>query len=145
MVSRMPRWTCAMSSTSSWDCAMPEMGNQPPGKRRRGNPAMVKGGPSLNPSGRPRKLVEIEAMLDAEHRTVKNMRDVFARLKALALGEVIEVTDKEGNVVGVDLRADPRFMELYLNRILGPVKELKVDMSDWPDEMVRFFAERVTN
>ena len=114
--------------------------NIPPEKRRGFKP-----GVSGNPGGRPKKLVEIEAMLDAEHRTVANMRDVFKRLKALALGELVEVTDKEGNVIGVDLRADPRFMDLYLQRVLGPVKELKVDMSDWPDEMVAFFAEKVTN
>lgn len=106
---------------------------------------IVPGSGAIHPGGRPKKLVEIEAMLDAEHRTVANMRDVFARLKALAMGEVVEVLDKDGAVVGLKLASDARFMDLYLNRILGPVKELKVDMSDWPDEMVAFFADKVAN
>lgn len=112
-------------------------------ENRRGNPDWVKGGPSPNPGGKPRKLREIEAMLDAEHRTVANMRDVFARLKALALGEVAEVTDKDGNVVGVELKADARFMQLYLERTLGPVRELKVDLTDAPDEVVAYLAEKL--
>jgi hypothetical protein len=66
-------------------------------KRPRGNPKMVVGGPSLNPGGRPKKLVEIEAMLDAEHRTPGNMREVFTRLKELAMEDMITAhTDEKG-------------------------------------------------
>lgn len=36
------------------------------------------GAGSPNAGGRPRKLREIETMLDEEHRTVENMRPVFA-------------------------------------------------------------------
>lgn len=99
-------------------------------------------GTSPNPSGRPKKLRDIEAMLDTEHRTVENMRDVFARLKALALGEVITVITKEGSVK-VSLSADARFMQLYLERTLGPVKELKVDLTDAPDEVISWLAEHL--
>lgn len=104
----------------------------------------VKGQPSANPSGRPKKLVEIEQMLDAEHRTVENMRAVFTRLKELAMGELAEVRDKEGNVVGVELEADSRFMALYLDRILGKVKDaedLEELLRDAPEEALRWFAK----
>lgn len=77
-------------------------------------------GYTANPGGKPRKLVEIENMLDAEHRTVENMREVFTRLKALAMGEVVEVRNDKGVVVDVQLRAHPGFMQLYIRRLLGP-------------------------
>lgn len=93
-----------------------------------GNPNWVKGGPSPNPGGKPRKLREIEAMLDDEHRTVDNMREVFTRLKALAMGEFVTKIDKDGNV-DIELEADARFMGLYLDRIMGPVKDLEVDLT----------------
>ncbi len=101
-------------------------------------------GTSPNPSGKPRKLRDIEAMLDAEHRTVENMRDVFQRLKELALGEVITVTDKDGKARGVELKADARFMQLYLERTLGPVKELKADLTEAPPEVVDWLAEHLS-
>jgi hypothetical protein len=101
-------------------------------------------GNRANPGGRPKALRDIEAMLDAEHRTVGNLRDVFARLKALALGEVVEVPVPGGEgETRVELRADPRFMDLYLNRVLGPVKELKIDLADAPDEVVAYLAEKL--
>lgn len=111
-------------------------------EKKRGNPAWVEGGPSPNPGGKPRKLRDIEAMLDAEHRTVENMREVFGRLKALALGELIHVTDREGNV-DVELKADSRFMALYLDRILGPVKDVPIDLSDVPEEELRVLREKL--
>lgn len=73
--------------------------------------------------GRPAKLAEIEAMLDTEHRDVSKMREVFERLRALSFGEPVEITDREGNVIRVELRAHPGFMKLYLDRLMGPVRE----------------------
>jgi hypothetical protein len=32
-------------------------------------------------------------------------------------------------------------MKLYLERVLGPVKDLEIDMTDWPDEVVKWWAE----
>jgi|SoimicmetaTmtHMA_FD_contig_61_162114_length_649_multi_2_in_0_out_0_2 hypothetical protein len=99
-------------------------------------------GVSGNPGGKPKKLREIEAMLDQEHRTVANMREVFGRLKALALGEIIHVTDREGNV-DVELKADSRFMGLYLDRVMGPVKDLEIDLSDAPSEALAYLREKL--
>lgn len=99
-------------------------------------------GHSPNPGGKPRKLREIEAMLDEEHRTISNMREVFSRLKALALGEVITVKDKDG-LTDIELDADARFMALYLDRVLGPVKDLEIDLSDAPMEALSYLREKL--
>ncbi len=123
-----------------------ENDNQPPVKRKRGNPAMVKGGPSLNPGGRPKKLVEIEKMLDAEHRTLENMREVFAQLRVLATENVISRwTDKDGNEHESNEQPNPAFMKMYLERTLGPVKDLAIDLADAPDEVLRWAAEHLAN
>jgi hypothetical protein len=74
--------------------------------------------------GRPKKLVEIEEALDAEHRTVENMKEVFAQLRCLATENVItRWTDKEGNEHESNRQPNPAFMKLYLDRVLGPVSE----------------------
>ena len=119
---------------------MSQLDNIPPEKR--GNPNWTQGGPSPNPGGRPRKLRDIEAMLDAEHRTVENMREVFGRLKALALGEVVTVTGRDGEVK-LELQADGRFMALYLDRLLGPVKALEIDLTDAPPEALTYLRDKL--
>lgn len=57
------------------------------------------------------------------------MRPVFARLRALALGEVVTVTGRDGDV-DIELKADPAFMKLYLDRLLGPVKARDAELDD---------------
>jgi len=94
-------------------------------------------GVSGNPGGKPKKLREIEAMLDAEHRNVANMREVFARLKALAMGEVVFIPSEDGEIQ-VSLKSDPAFMKLYLERVLGPVKDIEPDLSDAPPEVLDY-------
>lgn len=101
-----------------------------------------KPGVSGNPGGKPKKLREIEAMLDAEHRTPENMRQVFARLRVLAMGETIEVQHKDGTIV-VQLKAIPDFMRLYLERVMGPVKELEIDLSTAPDAALTWLTENL--
>jgi hypothetical protein len=79
-----------------------------------------------NPGGRPKALKEIERMLNEEHRTVESMREVFATVKALALrGE----------------KGDSGYLKLYLERVLGPVKDLDdLDelLKDAPPEAIEF-------
>ena len=121
---------------------MAELENKPPA-RKRGNPNMVTGGPSLNPGGRPKKLVEIEAALDAEHRTVANMKEVFAQLRVMATENIVSSwTDKDGNEHTSIRQPNPAFMAMYLERVLGPVRDIEPDLSDAPDEVVRWHAER---
>jgi hypothetical protein len=73
--------------------------------------------------GRPRSIREIEEMLDAEHRTLDKMREVFGKLRSLALDEVVRVfMDKKGEAHETTEPPDPAFMRLYLDRVLGPVK-----------------------
>jgi len=87
---------------------------------------------------KPRKILEIEAALDAEHRTVENMKEVFAQLRALATENVItRWTDKDGNEHESNRQPNPAFMKLYLDRVLGPVSE------DASDKIQRLAAEIV--
>ena len=113
--------------------------NKPTEKRRGG----FKPGVSGNPGGRPRKLVEIERMLDAEHRTAENLRAVYAKLRELAVDGVEEPKYWEGSVCGYVRRYNSAFMELYLNRVQGPVREIKADLTDAPPEVVEWLAEHL--
>ena len=68
-------------------------------------------------------------MLNREHRNVANMTEVFAKLKELAL---------RGD------KGDAAYMKLYLERVLGPVKdldELESLLADAPPEVVTWLRE----
>jgi hypothetical protein len=98
---------------------------------------------ALNPGGKPKSLREIQRMLDAEHRTVENMREVYAKLRELAVEGVEEPKFYLGGVCGYVRRYDSGFLELYLNRVEGPVREIKADLSDAPPEVVEWLAEHL--
>ena len=99
-------------------------------------------GASPNPGGRPKKLVEIERMLDADHRNLENMREVFAQLRALATENVIgRWTDKDGNERESIRQPNPAFMQMYLERTLGPVKPIELDLTDAPPEALKRLAD----
>lgn len=83
-------------------------------------------GYSGNPGGRFKGLVALERMLDDEHRSPEQLREVFTRLRALALGELVTVYDEHGKEVGVELKARPEFMKMYLDRVIGPVADGEV-------------------
>jgi hypothetical protein len=79
-----------------------------------------------NPGGRPKALKDIERMLNDRHRAVENMRGVFDQLLALAT---------RGS------KGDAAYMKLYLERVLGPVKDLDdLDelLKDAPPEAIEF-------
>jgi hypothetical protein len=120
---------------------MPE--NSPPERpKRRGPGKPFPKGVSGNPGGKPKALREIEAMLDAEHRTVENMRAVFGKIREVSMGVVKDVWHK-GAVCGQEIEYSAAWMDLYVNRLLGPVKELKIDLTDAPDEVVAYLAEKL--
>ena len=98
--------------------------NTSPEARRQAS--LWKPGQSGNPGGRPRKLVEIERMLDAEHRTVEQIREAFLVLRKLALQGVTNDVFFEGVVVGSKTEFSAAFMDLYLNRLLGKVPDSEV-------------------
>lgn len=84
-----------------------------------------------NPGGRPKALKDIERMLNDKHRTVDNMRGVFDQLLALAV---------RGD------KGDAAYMKLYLERVLGPVKDLDdLDelLKDAPPEAIEFLKALV--
>lgn len=81
-------------------------------------------------------------MLDAEHRTVEQMRETFALIRMVSHG-VDEPVYYKGEVCGHIRKYDGGWMELYLNRVLGPIKELKVDLTDAPAEVVEWIAENL--
>lgn len=97
-------------------------------------------GQSGNPGGRPKSVREIEKMLDAEHRTVEEMRETYKVLRDVARG-VDEPVFYQGAVCGYVRKYSAGHMELYLNRLQGPVKELKIDLTDAPEEVVAWLAE----
>lgn len=81
-------------------------------------------------------------MLDAEHRTVEQMRETFALIRKIAHG-VEKPVFYQGVVCGYVMVYDGAWMDLYLNRIIGPVKELKVDLTDAPEDVVKWIAENL--
>lgn len=101
-----------------------------------------------NPGGRPKKLREIEKMLNTEFRNVDAMREVFTRLRALAMGEVVLVpvlTDAGTVQVQARIEADARYMQLFLDRTMGPAKAFEddFDLSDAPSEVIEYLRVRV--
>lgn len=91
--------------------------------------------------GRSNRLAEIQRMLDETHRTVENVKEVFARLKELAMEDMITAHTDEKGVEHVTRRPpSPEFMKLYLDRILGPVKALisDEDLADAPDLVIEW-------
>jgi hypothetical protein len=97
---------------------------------------------SGNPGGRKRTLVEIEAMLDAEHRNAEKLRPIYDKLRELALGWKEPVWYR-GEIVGHVIKHDAAYIDLYLNRVQGPVEKLKADLSDAPDDVVSWLAEHL--
>ena len=81
-------------------------------------------GVSGNPGGRPRRAGEIEAVLD-EHRIPEKMREVLSKLRELALA------------------GEPGTMKLYLDRVMGPVRDLDIDLSDAPDEVLAWMRDNL--
>lgn len=113
--------------------------------------------PRRNAGGRPKKLRDIEKMLNTEHRDLNKMREVFSRLRSLALGEVIVIPmrkhggalqlDENGDVMmEIKLEADARFMQLYLDRLMGPAKAFDddMDLSDAPSVVLEYLRLKVT-
>lgn len=101
-------------------------------------------GVSPNPGGKPRKMREIEAMIDAEWRTVEEVRTGFLTLRDLAFNGVRNpVFNGKGDVVGEKVTHHPAFLEMWFNRILGPVKELDLDFSDAPDGWLEYTRDKL--
>jgi hypothetical protein len=113
-----------------------------PGEEKPRKPGTFPPGVSGNPGGRPKALKEIERMLDEEHRNLENMRMVFDRLRTLATEDHVKVfMSKKGEPVESIETPDPAFMKLYLERVMGPVKDLDIDLSDASEETIRYLAE----
>lgn len=101
-----------------------------------GGPNMLKGGPSLNPGGRPKKLRLIEEMLDAEFRTPETIREALTACKKYAFTHEVG-SDADG--CEVMLRGpDAGFAKIFFDRVLGPVKELEVELGDAPAEVLEY-------
>jgi hypothetical protein len=84
-------------------------------------------------------------MLDAEFRDVASIREAFTVLRKLALqGVTNDVFDKEGAVCGSKTTHHPAYMEMFLNRLMGPVKDLEIDLSDAPEEALSYLREKLS-
>jgi len=112
------------------------------GRVMKGSGAVHRGG------SRPKRIREFEALLNKEHRNMDKMRELFNRLRALAMGDIVlvPVCTAEGTIeVKAELHADARFMQLYLDRLLGPAKAFEddFDLSDAPSEVIEYLRVRV--
>jgi hypothetical protein len=115
-------------------------GNNP---NQGGNPNWIKGGPSPNPGGKPRKLVEIEKMLDEEFRDVASTRENYRVLRKLALqGAENEMFTPTGAPY-TKTTFHPAYMEQLFNRLYGPIREVPVDLTDATDEFLAELRARV--
>jgi len=63
----------------------------------------------------------IERMIKNNHGTVENMEQVFERLRILAMGKPAVIDFGDG-AVEYTIKADAQFMKLYLDRVIGPVR-----------------------
>lgn len=83
-------------------------------------------------------------MLNAEFRDVATVREAFQVLKKLALqGVTNDVFDKNGNVCGEKTTYHPAYMQMLLDRLIGPVKESPIDLSDETDEALQKLRQKL--
>lgn len=114
------------------------------GDTPRGERGLWMPGVSPNPGGKPRKLREIEAMIDAEYRTVEDVRQGFLVLRDLAFNGVRNpVFSSRGVPLGEKVTHHPAYLEMWFNRILGPVKELDLDFSDATDDQLNYLRDKL--
>ena len=93
--------------------------------RPRGRP-FLKGAPSANPGGRPRRIREIEEAI-AREATPNRVVAILKRLEALALA------------------GDTAAIKLYLERVVGPPKPLPDEVEEARNELRRMIAEAVAS
>ena len=85
-------------------------------------PRSTKDGISRKYPTRQTRRRRIEKMLQNEFATVDEIRETFVRLKALAFGGIQRIVDKDEGEVTVTIDAKPQFMQMWLDRLIGPVK-----------------------
>lgn len=84
-------------------------------------------------------------MLDSEFRNVESVREAMTALRKHAIQGVTRDVWHKGEVVGQETEYTPAYMEMYLNRILGPVKEQvsEEDLSELSDEALQEVREKL--
>jgi hypothetical protein len=90
------------------------MSETQPEIKRSADGTFAPGAPSANPGGRPKRLVEIEAMLNEHQRTPERVK------QALDAAFLYGIRGEKG---------DAKYLDMWFNRVLGPVKELIPE--DW--------------
>jgi hypothetical protein len=101
-------------------------------------------GQSPNPGGKPKKMREIEAMIDSEFRTVDEVRQGYLVLRDHAfLGFKNPVYSPQGKVIGEKTTHVPAYLEMWFNRIVGPVKELDLDFSDADPAFLDYMRDKL--
>lgn len=86
-------------------------------------------------------------MLDAEHRTVEQLRPVFDLIRKVAMGVEKGIYFK-GMRVDTEIVYDAGWMALYLNRVLGPIREILSDeevedlLKDAPDPVIDWWRRK---
>lgn len=92
--------------------------------RPRGRP-FVKGAPSANPGGRPRRIREIEDAI-AQEVTPDRVVAILKRLETMALA------------------GDTAAIKLYLDRVMGPPRPMPDETEEARDELRRLIAKALT-
>lgn len=83
-------------------------------------------------------------MLDAEFRSPDQLREVFTMLRELAMNGVSNpVFDKQGTEVGTKVTYHPAYMQMLLERLMGPVRDLDLDLSDAPTEALAYLRDKL--
>jgi len=83
-------------------------------------------------------------MLDAEHRTVDQMRETFALVRQVAHG-VDEPVFYQGSVCGTVRKYDAAWMAMYLGRVLGPIRDVEASelFKDAPPEVLKWAVDNL--
>jgi hypothetical protein len=121
-----------------------------PAGGRRDEKGRILPGQVLNPMGGPiaRRVQEFQKLLNKEHRNLEATRELFQRLRALAMGEttLVPVVTRDGTVkVEARIKADAAFMKLYLDRVWGTAKpfEAGMDLTDAPQSVIDYLTEKL--
>lgn len=85
----------------------------------------------------------MENILDDELRSPEEIRATLRCLKSLAREGTEKGIYHRGVLVATEREYHTAYMQMLLDRTLGPVKEPAIDLSDVPEEELRTMREKL--